>query len=97
VLGGYADILPRLKPRGVLNVAEHSSRASVRGISAPFVHISFCVRAIIVKVLCLNATLPPYDQRSLKKELNDCAALSYQSVHNPYYYGFCDYINVVVK
>ena len=46
-----SDILPRLKFVGFLTLTEHSSRALVRGISAPFVHIFVYVRSIIVKVL----------------------------------------------
>ena len=75
----FTDILPRLKFVGFLTLTEHSSRALVRGISAPFVHIFIYVRSIIVKVLCLNATLPPYDQVSYKETKRICSTNS--SVH----------------
>jgi hypothetical protein len=89
------DILSALKASEVLNVTEHSSRASVRGISAPFVHIFVCVRSIIVKVLCLNATLPPYDQVSYK-ETNEYAARIRLSILQVYYL-FLNYLNIAIK
>ena len=52
-----ADLLPRLKPVGFLTLPGHSGRASLWGISAPIVHISFCVRAVIATVFCQDANL----------------------------------------
>ena len=51
------DLLPRLKPVGFLTLPGHSGRASLWGISAPIVHISFCVRAVIATVFCQDANL----------------------------------------
>ena len=67
----------------------------MRGISAPFVHIFVCVRSIIVKVLCLNATLPPYDQVSYK-ETNEYAARIRLSILQVYYL-FLNYLNIAIK
>ena len=42
---------------GFLTLPGHSGRASLRGISAPVVHISFCVRAVIATAFCQDANI----------------------------------------
>ena len=51
------DLLPRINPVGFLTLPGHSGRASLRGISAPVVHISFCVRAVIATAFCQDANI----------------------------------------
>ena len=52
-----SDLLPRINPVGFLTLPGHSGRASLRGISAPVVHISFCVRAVIATAFCQDANI----------------------------------------
>ena len=53
----HSDLLPRINPVGFLTLPGHSGRASLRGISAPVVHISFCVRAVIATAFCQDANI----------------------------------------
>ena len=57
VLLSISDLLPRINPVGFLTLPGHSGRASLRGISAPVVHISFCVRAVIATAFCQDANI----------------------------------------